>query len=55
MTAMRRLRTAALALVLAGWAAGAAVADCYYNGQSVPEGSLAGGLVWRGGQGVPQD
>jgi hypothetical protein len=55
MTAMRRIGTAALALLLAGWAAGAAVADCYYNGQSVPEGTQAGGLVCRDGQWVPED
>jgi hypothetical protein len=52
---MRRAWTAALALALLGWAAGAAVADCYYNGQAVPEGSQAGGLVCRDGQWVPQD
>ena len=48
------MRTFALALALLGWA-GAAVADCYYNGQSVPEGTEVGGLVCRDGQWVPQD
>ena len=53
MTRTFELMALALAAFLALGALPAA-ADCYYNGQSVPEGTVAGGLVCRGGQWVPE-
>ncbi len=37
---------------LAALGAGPAMADCYHNGQTVPEGTQIGGLVCQNGQWV---
>ena len=41
---MKRRPILALALAMLLGSAGAALADCYYNGQLVPEGTVVGGL-----------
>ena len=45
-----RILWASLAVALA--LGSPALADCYYNGQTVPEGTVVGGLVCQNGQWV---
>jgi hypothetical protein len=47
------MRMLAIALAAAAFlAAGPALADCYLNGQLVPEGTMVGGLTCVNGQWV---
>lgn len=49
---MRRLALATLLALAAGLGATPALADCFHNGEQVPEGTRVGDFVCRDGQWV---